>query len=71
MSKKSKKNISTTYDRFIKSLSSEQRKKFEQEYKEFLISEMLLATMKEKHVSVQELAKLAWVSESIIQNENL
>jgi predicted transcriptional regulator len=57
----------TTFDRFVKSLSPKEKKEFDQEYKELLISEMLLAAMEEDNVSVRKLAKLAGISPTIVQ----
>ena len=45
-----------------------QRKKFEEGYRDFLLSEMILAAMEEDEVSVRKLAKLANVSPSIVQD---
>jgi DNA-binding Xre family transcriptional regulator len=57
----------TAFDRFVKSLSPKEKKEFDQEYKELLISEMLLAAMEEDNVSVRKLAKLAGISPTIVQ----
>jgi len=63
MSKKQK----STYDRFVESMTPKERKKFEEGYKEFLISEMLIAAMEQDGVSVRALAKEAGVSPTIVQ----
>ena len=47
---------------------SEQKKKFEKEYVQFLFSELLLEAMDEEHISVRELSKVSGVSTSVIQN---
>lgn len=62
-----KNNEDTTFGKYLKSLTPKHRKKFEQEYKEFLISEMLIAAMENDDISVRELAKTAGVSPAIIQ----
>lgn len=62
-----KKNENTTLGKYLKSMTPKHRKKFEQEYKEFLISEMLIAAMEYDDVSVRELAKMVGVSPAIIQ----
>lgn len=62
-----KKNENTTGGKFFKSLTPTQRKNFEKEHKEFLISEMLLAAMEQDNVSVRELSKLAGVSPAVVQ----
>lgn len=68
MNKKPKdKKVQTTYDRFIGNMTAKEKKEWEEEYKEFLVSEMLLAAMQEDEVSVRELAKLAGVSPTIVQ----
>ncbi len=56
----------STFERFIG--DSEQKKKFENEYSQFLFSELLLEAMDEEHLSVRELSKESGVSTSIIQN---
>jgi transcriptional regulator with XRE-family HTH domain len=61
------KKVSTTYDAFLKKLTTKQRKQFDKERKEFLISEMILAAMEHDLISVRKLAKLAGVSPTIIQ----
>ncbi len=55
------KKVKTTCGEFIDSLSPKQKKQYEKEHKEFLISEMLLAAMEGDNVSVRKLAKLAGV----------
>jgi transcriptional regulator with XRE-family HTH domain len=45
-----------------------QKKLFNKEYNDFLISEYLLEAMKEKNISIRELSRSAKVSTSIIQN---
>lgn len=62
-----KKNENTTLGKYLKSMTAKHRKKFEQEYKVFLISEMIIAAMENEDVSVRELAKIAGVSPAIIQ----
>lgn len=57
----------TTYEKFVNSLTPKQRKQFDRERKEFLISEMILAAMEKDNVSVRKLASLAGVSPTIIQ----
>jgi DNA-binding Xre family transcriptional regulator len=62
------KKIQSTYDEYVQSLTKAQRKKFEEGYREFLLSELLLALMKEDAVSVRRLAKAAGISPTIIQS---
>ena len=46
------KNLST-YDKFIKTLSNKEKKEFEQEYKNLLLSELVLALMEKDAISVR------------------
>ena len=61
-----KKELSS-YDEFIESLSQKDRENFEKGYREFLLSELLLAIMRDNEVSVRKLAKEAGVSPTIVQ----
>jgi DNA-binding Xre family transcriptional regulator len=56
----------STFDRFMG--NSEQKKKFEKEYVQFLFAELLLEAMDEEHISVRELSKESGISTSVIQN---
>jgi len=47
---------------------SEQEKKFEKEFVQFLFSELLLEAMDEERISVRELSRQSGVSTSVIQN---
>lgn len=60
-----KKKNKSTYDEFIE--DSKQHKLLEKEYKDLLVSELLLAAMEEDHLSVRKLAAAAGVSPTIIQ----
>ncbi|OGB83998.1 hypothetical protein A3F66_02800 [candidate division TM6 bacterium RIFCSPHIGHO2_12_FULL_32_22] len=68
MSKLKNKKIKSTYDRIMEEKTPAQRKKFEEGYRDFLLSEMILAAMEEDDVSVRKLAKLAGVSPTIVQD---
>ena len=61
-----KKKRESTFDRMMK--DPEPRKNFEEGYREFLISELLLALMEEDDISVRKLAKEAGVSPKLIQD---
>lgn len=63
----SKKKVLSTHDEFIQSMTSAQKKEYDAGYHEFLLSELLLAIMKNDAVSVRELAKAAGISAAIIQ----
>lgn len=60
-----KKNKST-YEAFIEDV--EQKNLLDKEYRELLISELLLAAMEEDHISVRKLAQAAGVSPTVIQS---
>jgi hypothetical protein len=62
------KKIKSTVDNFKASLNQKEKRAFDEEYKELLLSEMILAAMEEDHVSVRRLAKLANVSPTIVQS---
>lgn len=55
------KKTQSTYNRFIKSLSTQEKKDFDQEYKELALSEMLLAIVQNDDISVKQLAKEAGI----------
>ena len=71
MIKKSKptriKKTQSTCEKFVNSLSSAEKYAFEQEYKDLLLSELLLAIMEQDEISVRKLAKLAGVSPTVVQ----
>jgi len=56
----------TTMDRVL--ADPKQKKLFDEEYKELLLSELVIALMEEDHISVRQLAKAADVSPTIIQS---
>lgn len=60
-----KKKVKSTYEEFIE--NEEQNNLLNKEYKELLISELLIAAMKHDHISVRKLAAAAGVSPTIIQ----
>jgi len=64
---KQKKEYSSTYERLIHE-DPEFEKDLNKRYREFILSELLLATMEEDHVSIRKLAKEAKVSPSLIQD---
>ncbi len=61
------KKTQSTYDEFVNELSPKERRAFEEEYKEFVLSELLLAIMAQDEISVRELAKMAGVSPTVVQ----
>lgn len=63
----SKKKTLTYCQEFISKLTPKEKKQFDEEFKEFALSEMILAAMEQDEVSVRKLAKLAGVSPTIVQ----
>jgi hypothetical protein len=63
-----KKHVTSTYEEFMQAKTPEQKKKYKEGYRDFLLSEMILAAMEEDNISVRALAKLAGVSPTIVQD---
>lgn len=61
------KKIKTTSDKFIESLSATDLKKFKEGYKDFALSELILALMERDEISVRKLAQIADVSPTVVQ----
>lgn len=59
--------MKSTSDIFIESLSPKELKKFKEGYKNFALSELVLALMERDEISVRKLAKIAGISPTIIQ----
>jgi len=62
-----KKQLKSTVDTLLESLSPKERKKFNADLKEFALSEIILALMERDEVSVRKLAKIAGVSPTVVQ----
>jgi DNA-binding Xre family transcriptional regulator len=60
-----KKKAKSTVERFLE--DPEQKRIFEEEHQEFLLSELIIALMEEDHISVRKLAEAAGVSPTVIQ----
>jgi len=60
-----KRKAKSTYEEFIE--DDEQKELLNKEYKELLLSELLIAAMEHDHISVRKLASAAGVSPTIIQ----
>jgi DNA-binding Xre family transcriptional regulator len=58
--------METTFDKFINN-DIEEKKRFEKEYNDFLLSEFVLEKMEEENISIRTLAKRAGVSPTVIQ----
>lgn len=61
------KKVKSTSDEFIESLSPQELKAFKEGYKDFALSELILALMEQDEVSVRKLAKIAGVSPTVVQ----
>lgn len=61
------KKITTTYDRFVNKMSAREKRAFDQEYNELLLSELLIALMQQNEISIRKLAEAANISPTIIQ----
>jgi hypothetical protein len=61
------KKLKSSYDELIAAMTPQQKKEYEREFKDLVISELVLAAMEEDNISVRKLAKLAGVSPTIIQ----
>ena|ERR1700733_7603940 len=64
---KQKKMYSSTYERLIHEDASFEDD-LKEKYREFILSELLLAIMQEDHISIRKLAQEAGVSPSLIQD---
>lgn len=64
---KEKKEFGSTYERLIHE-DDEFERDLKKKYREFVLSELLLAVMEEDHLSIRKLAKEAGVSASLIQD---
>jgi hypothetical protein len=60
-----KKKAKSTYEAFIE--DTEQKSYLDREYKELLLSELLIAAIEHDHLSVRQLAAAAGVSPTIVQ----
>lgn len=61
------KKVKSTYEELIESMDQKEKKQFFDDYKEQLLSELLLAAMERDNISVRKLAKLAGVSPTVVQ----
>lgn len=60
-----KKKSESTYDVFIR--DKRQKRLLDREYRDLLLSELLIAIMQRDHVSIRKLAEAAGVSPTIVQ----
>ncbi|MBR3670402.1 MAG: helix-turn-helix transcriptional regulator [Fibrobacter sp.] len=60
------KKAKSTFERVME--DPKQKKAFEKEYANFLLSELLLDAMSEQDISVRALSKASGISTSVIQN---
>ena len=61
------KQIKSTCDEFIESLTPKERQQFDEEYKELALSELILAIMARDFTAAKKLAEIAGVSPTIVQ----
>lgn len=62
------KKIKSTFENFIEAKTPAERKEYEEGYRDFILSEMILAAMEDDNISVRKLAKIAGVSPTIVQD---
>lgn len=67
ISAKKQKTVKSTYDEYVDSLSPKRKKEFNEDLKNFALSEFILALMEKDEVSVRKLAELADVSPTVVQ----
>ena len=61
-----KKKIKSTYDEFIEDKT--EKRLLDEEYRELLLSELLIAVIEQDHISIRKLASAAGVSPTVIQS---
>ena len=61
------KKITSTVDKLLEAMTPAERKKFDEGYRSFALSEMILAAKEDDEVSVRKLAKIAGVSPTAVQ----
>lgn len=61
------KKIVSTSEEFVASLNPKELKKFKDGYRDFALSELILAMMEEDEISVRALARIAGVSPTVVQ----
>jgi hypothetical protein len=59
--------MKSTSEKFIESLNPQELKAFKKGYKDFALSELILALIEKDEISVRKLAKIASVSPTIVQ----
>jgi DNA-binding Xre family transcriptional regulator len=65
--KKTKKKL-TMGEAFLEEMTSQERADYDRELNEFVLSELILAIMHKRDLSVRKLAKLAGISPTIVQD---
>jgi hypothetical protein len=61
------KKIKSTSEKFIESLSPQELKAFKEGYRNFALSELVLAIMEHDEISVRKLAEIARILPTIVQ----
>jgi hypothetical protein len=61
-----KKQLST-YEAFVHAMSAKEKMAFEKEYKDLVLSEMIIAAMQQDDISVRRLAQEAGILPTMVQ----
>lgn len=61
------KKVKSRHDEFIESLTPKQKEEYDKEFKELVISEMILAAKENDQVAVKKLAKMAGLTPAMAQ----
>ncbi len=59
--------VRSTFDEFVGQLTPQEKRAFDEEYRELVLSELLIAAMLKDSISVRKLAEAAGVSPTVIQ----
>ena|SRR3990167_1745637 len=68
MKNKKNKQIKSSYDEHIDSLSPKRKKEFDEGLRNMALSELILALMEKDEISVRKLAKIAGISPTVVQS---
>lgn len=61
------KKTPSTYERLMESMSPDERKEYDEELRQLLLSELLIAIMEADNISVRKLAKMVGLSPTVVQ----
>jgi hypothetical protein len=68
MTKLKTKKVKSTFEKIMEAKTPVEKKEYDEGYRDFILSEMILAAMEDDNVSVRKLAKIAGVSPTIVQD---